>query len=68
MDKQIAYAIIDAELQRMKGMPHSELAALVGMNEAKEGVGEDGKTYQIEIDVFWDNLKPGDVRVNGCGR
>ena len=39
------------------------MAALAGSNEAKEIVGEDGKTYQLEIDVFWDSKDGGDVRV-----
>jgi hypothetical protein len=63
MNNNAAYALIDAELQRMRRMSHSELAVLVGTNEAKEVAGEDGKTYQIEIDVLWDSTKPGDVRV-----
>jgi hypothetical protein len=62
MNNEIAYALVDAEL-RLRMLPYSKLAAMVGTNENKEIVGNDGNTYQLEIDVFWDNTKPGDVRV-----
>jgi hypothetical protein len=64
MNENIAHQLIEAELSRIRRLPYSELAARIGTNETREVVGEDGETYQLEVDVFWDTpRKPGDVRV-----
>jgi hypothetical protein len=63
MNEEVAYALVDAELGRLQAMSYSELAALIGETDTKEVVGEDGKTYQLEIQAFWDSAKGGDVRV-----
>jgi len=36
---------------------YANLAGLIGKVETKGAVGEDGKKYQLEIQVFWDNKK-----------
>jgi hypothetical protein len=61
MNEQVGYALIGAELRRLEGLSYSELAGLVGKVETKEVVGEDGKTYQLEIQAFWDSKKGEDV-------
>ena len=63
MNEQVAYALIDAELRRFQELSYSDLAALIGKVETKERVGEDGKTYQLEIQAFWDSKKGADVRL-----
>ena len=63
MDEQIAYVLIHAELRRLQVLSYSELTALIGEVEIKEVMGEDGKTYQLEIQAFWDSKKGGDVRL-----
>ena len=63
MNEQVAYALIDAELRRLQQLSYSDLTALMGEVETKELVGEDGKTYQLEIEAFWDSKKGGDVRL-----
>ena len=63
MNEQIASALIDAELRRLKGLSYSELSALIGKVETKECVGEDGKMYCHEIQAFWDGKKGADVRL-----
>jgi hypothetical protein len=50
-------------LQRLQTAPYSELTASIGKIDTKEVVGEDGKTYQLEIQAFWDRNKGSDVRV-----
>lgn len=62
-NEQIAHALIDAELHRLQQLRYSELAALIGKAETKYLVGEDGKTYQLEIQAFWDSKKGADVRL-----
>jgi hypothetical protein len=63
MNEQIAFEQIDAELRRLQGLSYSDLAALIGKVETKERVGKDGKTYQLEIQAFWDSKKGADVRL-----
>jgi hypothetical protein len=63
MNEQVAYALIDTELRRFQELSYSDLAALIGRVETKERVGEDGKTYQLEIQAFWDSKKGADVRL-----
>ena len=47
----------------LRNLSYSDLSALVGKVETKERVGEDGKTYQLEIQAFWDCKKGADVRL-----
>lgn len=63
MNEQIAQALINSEMRRLEGLPYSHLVAMIGKVETKELVGEDGKTYQLEIQAFWDSEKGEDVRL-----
>jgi hypothetical protein len=63
MNEHVAYGLIDTELRRLQQLSYSELAALIGRVEAKKVVAEDGNTYQLEIQAFWDGKKGGDVRL-----
>jgi len=63
MNEQVVYALIDAELRRLQALSYSELAALIEKIDTKVLVGEDGKTYQLEIQAFWDSKKGADVRL-----
>ena len=63
MDEEIAYALIEAELGRLQRLSYAALTRLIGKVEMKKLVGEDGKTYQLEIQAFWDSKKGADVRL-----
>ena len=63
MNEQVAKALIRAELHRLRGIPYAELANSVGKVETKEVVGEDGITYQLEMQLFWDAKKSRNIRV-----
>lgn len=63
MNEQFANALIDAELRRLQELSYADLSALIGKVETKELVGEDGKTYQLELQAFWDSKKGGDIRL-----
>jgi hypothetical protein len=63
MDEQVAHALIEAELLRYREFSYSYLAALIGRVETIKRIGEDGKTYQLEIQAFWDGKKDADVRL-----
>jgi hypothetical protein len=63
MNEEVAYVLIDAELRRLLELPYSELIKLVGAGESKQVVGEDGNSYQLEIEAIWDIARAEDVRV-----
>jgi hypothetical protein len=63
MDHQIVYVLIDAWLKELRRRPYGDLVLLMGDTQTKEVTGEDGKQYQLEVQVFWDSKKGGDVRV-----
>jgi len=63
MDERIAQELIALELARIREKPHSELVKFVGHPEHRVARTRDGKTYQLEVEAFWDNRKGGDVRV-----
>ena len=63
MNEQIAQELINSEMRRLEGLPYTHLVAMIGKVETKELVGEDGKTYQLEIQAFWDSKKGEDVRL-----
>lgn len=63
MNEDVAYVLIDAELRRLLELPYSELIKLIGNPETKQVVGEDGNSYQLEIEAIWDITRDEDVRV-----
>ncbi|HKU24023.1 MAG TPA: hypothetical protein VJQ54_01060 [Candidatus Sulfotelmatobacter sp.] len=63
MNEPVAYALINAELARLQKLCYADVTALIGKVETKEVVGEDGKSYQLEIQACWDSRKGGDLRV-----
>lgn len=63
MNEDVAYVLIDAELRRLLELPYSEIANLVGAPETKQVVGDDGNTYQLEVEAIWDINGDEDIRV-----
>jgi hypothetical protein len=63
MNNDVAYVLIDAELQRLFELSYSELIKLIGAPETKLVVGDDGNSYQLEIEAIWDINRDEDVRV-----
>jgi hypothetical protein len=63
MNEQVVYALIDAELRRLQELSYADLSALIGKVGTKELVGEEGKTYPLEIQAFWDSKKGADIRL-----
>jgi hypothetical protein len=63
MDHQIAYAVLDDRLKVLRQYAYQDLVTLIGRPDTNTAIGEDGKTYQLETQVFWDRKKGGDVRV-----
>ena len=63
MNEQAAQTLINDELRRLEALQYKELVARIGNVETKEVVGDDGKIYQLEIQVFWGSKQGEDVRV-----
>jgi hypothetical protein len=65
MEHAIARKLLKDELESLKTRPFSFFAQSVNRTTHKKIVGQDGAHYQIEIEVFWDNHRGGDIRVIG---
>ncbi len=67
MDKFAAQKILRQQLARFSGCSHSELVPLVEVQrvETYELLSENGTTYQIEIQFFWDDRAGDTIRVMG---
>ncbi|HXE89849.1 MAG TPA: hypothetical protein VNK82_02700 [Terriglobales bacterium] len=66
MNHEIAYGVLHAEMKALRVQPYQNLEEMVGKNMYKEVIsGEDGKPYQVEIDVMWDDERGGNLRVLG---
>lgn len=66
MNKPEAKAILDAEIDRFRTMPFSELVvATGGPVYVCERTGASGEAYQIEIEAFWETSRKKRVRVVG---
>lgn len=65
MDRAEALDVLSHEMARYRKRSYEELVALVGQVDAYEVKAESGVAYQIEIQVFWDSKKGGDLRVIG---
>ena len=65
MKHTIARKLLKDELESLKARPYSFFAQSVNRTTHKKIIGQDGANYQIEIEVFWDNRRGGDIRVLG---
>ena len=62
MNEEIAYALLNAEIQRLGQLTYFELVQRMG-TQTDRLLGEDGKIYQVESEVCWDSTKNQDIRV-----
>jgi hypothetical protein len=64
MNEKAAAALMNAELKQLRRLPYAELVSMIGKEPLTfEAIGEDGNTYQLEVEVWWDSKKGQDVRV-----
>jgi hypothetical protein len=61
-----AKAILDQELSRYRRRSYSELLSLLDRIETFERVSPSGVTYQIEMQVFFDDESQRTLRVMGA--
>jgi hypothetical protein len=63
VDHQIVHALMHQQLLTLRRCSYHDLILRMGHPETVPATGEDGKTYQLEVQVFWDSKKGGDIRV-----
>jgi hypothetical protein len=63
MNEQVAQTLIGERMKELRQRSYPELVALIGRQETRKVVGEDGREYQLETQAFWDSKIGGDVRV-----
>jgi len=57
VNRQAAQQILDACLEELRGLGYVALLARIGEISVITPIGEDGKEYQVEIEVLWDDLR-----------
>ena len=66
MDKKEAKQILQKELLALRDRPYSDLLVMASQEPfTNERIGQSGKSYQIEIQVFPDDKTSGNLRVMG---
>jgi hypothetical protein len=65
MDKSEARSVLSRHMARYRTRSYTELAAEIGRLDVCEGAGASGATYQIEIQVLWDDKQRQNLRVLG---
>jgi len=61
-----AKAILEEELSRYRRRSYSELLSLVDCSETSERASPSGLTYQVEVQVSFDDLSQRNLRVMGA--
>ena len=56
MDKAEAQSLLSQELTRYRGLPYAELFSLIDHSETVERTAPSGVNYQIEMQVFVDEV------------
>ena len=65
MNKDEAKSLLSQELSRYRELPYAELFSLIDHIETLERAGPSGVTYQIEMQVFVDDISRQTLRVLG---
>ena len=63
MNNEEASTILKAHLEPYRRRSYADLLALMGTPQVAEVLGPSGVKYQLEVEVFWDSRKGGDIRV-----
>jgi len=66
MDEAEAQRILDEALRAYQRSSYNELTKLVGQKVHENRVSPTGATYQMDVEVFWDDKRKGTIRVLGA--
>ena len=64
MNRIVAEKLIAEELDTLKARSYQSICEFIGRPISKTAIGTDGKSYQIEIQVFWDGDPGAEIRVS----
>ena len=65
MRKTVARKLLKIELNNLRVRTYSYFAQSVNKTTHREILGPDGFPYQIELEVFWEDRRGGNIRVLG---
>jgi hypothetical protein len=66
MNKEEAIEVLEEELASLRDESYDELVRRISAGSLDfERIGPSGVTYQVEIQVLWDDRRGGNVRVMG---
>ena len=63
MDRKEAATVLDECLGKYRNKAYSELVPAIGSLQTFEAGETDRATYQVEVQVFWDDKPGGDIRI-----
>jgi hypothetical protein len=63
MSREIAHAIAEDRLNKLRKLSYGELVKLVGRTPCDRINGPDGEEYQVETETRWDSKTGGNIRV-----
>lgn len=63
MSREIAAMLVEQRLAQLEKLPYSQLVRMLDQSTSLMESGPDGKSYQIEIQVFWDSKRGSSLRV-----
>jgi hypothetical protein len=63
MDTVAAQKVLDKWVAKLRTVPYRELAARVDTATTDEIPRDDERSWQVEVQVFWDDEPNGNVRV-----
>jgi len=63
MDNQEATLLLRNHLDDYRHRSYGDLVALLGETQVAELQGPSGKSYQVEVEVFWDQQPAGAIHV-----
>jgi hypothetical protein len=66
LDKEEAREILRRELMSYRKYGREELMPMLDSQLTSVAVGPSGARYNIEVQVFWDDIPGGDIRVSGA--
>jgi hypothetical protein len=66
MNKVEARTVLRRELARYRDYSYEKLRQLLGRAETLERLAPSGTSYQVEMQVFWDDEPGRSLRVLGC--
>jgi hypothetical protein len=63
MSREIARSLLEQKVSELQALSYPQLLPMLDQSTTVFETGSDGKWYQIEAQVFWDDRKDSNLRV-----